>query len=124
MTSEIVTTNGQVNQHQGECNSFKEFCDQTSLHGWQYLGKQGGIKGKVVWFAIVIASLGVASIFLATAAKDFVNRSVVTTIATTTASLQVCLVFCYTVIHPYGYGCIKLNKVLIREVHHFGSFAT
>ena len=79
------TSNGQT-----ESNSFHEFCQQTSLHGWQYLAKTGsGKKGKIVWLGIVLASLGVASIFLATAANDFSNRSVVTTIATTTASLTV-----------------------------------
>ena len=70
-------------------NSFHEFCQQTSLHGWQYLGKGGGTKGKIVWLFIVLASLGVASVFLFTSAEDFVNRAVVTTIQTTTASLQV-----------------------------------
>ena len=70
-------------------NSFHEFCQQTSLHGWQYLGKGGGTKGKIVWLFIVLASLGVASVFLFTQAEDFLNRSVVTTIQTTTASLQV-----------------------------------
>ena len=70
-------------------NSFHEFCQQTSLHGWQYLGKGGGTKGKIVWLFIVLSSLGVASVFLVTSAEDFVNRAVVTTIQTTTASLQV-----------------------------------
>ncbi len=45
--------------------------------------------GKLVWLVIVVASLGVASIFLATAIVDFMDRSVVTTFETTTASLQV-----------------------------------
>ena len=45
--------------------------------------------GKLVWLVIVVASLGVASVFLATAIVDFMTRSVVTTIETTTASLQV-----------------------------------
>ena len=69
--------------------TFQGFCNQTSLHGWQYLGKGGGTKGKIEWLFIVLASLGVASVFLFTQAEDFLNRSVVTTIQTTTASLQV-----------------------------------
>ena len=70
--------------------SFREFCSSTSLHGWQYLSqdKVKG-KGKKIWLAIVIASLGVAFVFLFTAVRDFMVRSVVTTIDTTTASLQV-----------------------------------
>ena len=83
MTSESVTSG------ESDKNSFHEFCQQTSLHGWQYLGKGGGTKGKIVWLFIVLASLGVASVFLFTQVEDFLNRSVVTTIQTTTASLQV-----------------------------------
>ena len=70
-------------------NNFQEFCQQTSLHGWQHIQRVNTIKGRIVWFSIVLASLAVASLFLATAAKDFVLRSVVTTIETTTGPLQV-----------------------------------
>lgn len=70
-------------------NTFEDFCEHTSLHGWQHIGRVKTRNGRLVWLVIVVASLGVASVFLATAAKDFVNRSVVTTIDTTTASLQV-----------------------------------
>jgi hypothetical protein len=79
-------------------NTFNEFCQHTSLHGWQYLGQVGTRNGKIVWLVIVMASLGVASLFLATAAKDFANRAVVTTIDTTTASLQVLL---YSTFHYF-----------------------
>ena len=37
----------------------------------------------------MVASLGVASVFLFTAGHEFINKVVVTTIDTTTASLQV-----------------------------------
>ena len=70
-------------------NNFREFCQQTSLHGWQHIQRVHTVKGRIVWFSIVLASLAVASLFLATAAKDFVLRSVVTTIETTTGPLQV-----------------------------------
>ena len=44
---------------------------------------------KFIWVFIVVASLGVASVFLCTAGYEFINKVVVTTIDTTTASLQV-----------------------------------
>ena len=69
-------------------SAFREFCASTSLHGWHHLNRNNS-HGKAVWLFIVVASLGVASVFLATAVEDFLNRSVVTTIETTTASLQV-----------------------------------
>ena len=45
--------------------------------------------GRYIWMIIVLASLGVASVFIVTAVSDFVDKVVVTTIDTTTASLQV-----------------------------------
>ena len=70
-------------------SNFSEFCQQTSLHGWHHIHRIKSWPGRFVWLSIVLASLGVASVFLITAAKDFTTRAVVTTIETTTASLQV-----------------------------------
>ena len=44
---------------------------------------------QAVWVIIVISSLTVASLFLGTSIVDFLNSSVVTTIESTTVSLQV-----------------------------------
>ena len=44
--------------------------------------------GKVLWLMIVLASLAVATIFLYASFQDFTSSTVVTTIATTTASLS------------------------------------
>ena len=90
-------------------NSFHEFCQQTSLHGWQYLGKGGGTKGKIVWLFIVLASLGVASVFLFTSTEDFVTRAVVTTIQTTTASLQVSALNCFASFFAIVHFCNTPN---------------
>ena len=72
-----------------ERSNFSEFCERTSLHGWQHIHRVNTRKGRIVWLSIVLASLSVALLFLTTATKDFANRAVVTTIETTTASLQV-----------------------------------
>ena len=69
--------------------AFKEFCSSTSLHGWQYLGDSLVVQSKFIWVCIVMASLGIATFFLCTAGYEFINKVVVTTIDTTTASLQV-----------------------------------
>ena len=74
-----------------ERSNFSEFCERTSLHGWQHIHRVNTRKGRIVWLSIVLASLSVALLFLTTATKDFANRAVVTTIETTTASLQVSL---------------------------------
>ena len=70
-------------------STFSEFCQQTSLHGWQHIHRVNTRQGQIVWLSIVLASLAVASVFLMTATQDFATRAVVTTIETTTASLQV-----------------------------------
>ena len=72
-----------------EKSTFSEFCQQTSLHGWQHIHRVNTYGGRAVWLGIVLASLAVASVFLTYSIGDFTTRSVVTTIETTTASLHV-----------------------------------
>ena len=94
-------------------STFSEFCQQTSLHGWHHITSVNTTKGRAVWLGIVLASLAVASVFLATATKDFATRSVVTTIETTTASLQVRLLSFFVSfavlfhIHIYNHYLLK-----------------
>jgi hypothetical protein len=60
-----------------------------SLHGWHHVYRVRKWYSRASWLCIVIASLSVASVFLTIALKDFTTKAVVTTIETTTASLQV-----------------------------------
>ena len=81
---------GRLQVMEGPRKTFPEFCQTTSLHGWHHIYGGHSRPGRIVWLGIVIASMAVASVFLTIALKDFVlNRAVVTTIDTTTASLQV-----------------------------------
>ena len=34
---------------------FSTYCQQTSLHGWQYIDSESGLVPKIVWFLIVLA---------------------------------------------------------------------
>ena len=36
-------------------HGFSTYCQQTSLHGWQYIDSENGLCRKVVWFLIVLA---------------------------------------------------------------------
>ena len=89
MDNLIGGENLSVKSLKSEKNSFSEFCEQTSLHGWQHIHRVNTRKGRIVWLSIVVASLSVSLFFLTIASIDFTNRAVVTTIETTTASLQV-----------------------------------
>ena len=33
---------------------FSTYCQQTSLHGWQYIDSENGLSRKIVWFLIVL----------------------------------------------------------------------
>ena len=67
----------------------KSYCEQTSLHGWYYISVHGGKTAwRIVWTAIVLTSIGVASLFIYKAAEDFTKSTVVTTIHSTTEPLS------------------------------------
>ena len=65
----------------------REYCEQTSLHGWLYIASDKPF-WRNVWLTIVIASIGVASVFIYKAAEDFTRSTVVTTIHSTTEPLS------------------------------------
>ena len=67
----------------------KAYCEQTSLHGWYYISVHGGKTAwRIVWTAIVLTSVVVASYFIYKAAEDFTKSTVVTTIHSTTEPLS------------------------------------
>ncbi|CAB4068103.1 ASICN [Lepeophtheirus salmonis] len=68
-------------------SSWREYCEQTSLHGWFYIGSDKSI-WRIIWLLIVAASIGIASIFIYEAVEDFTKSTVVTTIYSTTVPLS------------------------------------
>ena len=64
-----------------------DFCEHTSLHGWRYIFA-GNSPWRHIWVMIVCASIMIASFFIFTAASDFNRSTVVTTIHSTTESLD------------------------------------
>ena len=69
--------------------TLRAYCEQTSLHGWYYISVHGGKTAwRIVWAAIVLTSIGVASVFIFKAAEDFTKSTVVTTIHSTTEPLS------------------------------------
>ena len=43
-------------------NGFSTYCQQTSLHGWQYVDSENGLCRKIIWFLMMLifsaASIG------------------------------------------------------------------
>ena len=69
---------------------FKTYCEQTSLHGWYYIAKDGqkSRPWRIVWTTIVLAGIAVACFFIFNAADNFLKSTVVTTIHSTTVPLS------------------------------------
>ncbi|XP_023319996.1 uncharacterized protein LOC111695065 isoform X2 [Eurytemora carolleeae] len=74
--------------------NFQAFCNQTSLHGWQYITQKPETDGfwsgfkHVFWSIIVCVAMGCAALFLYTNTIDFMNATVVTTVDTMTVPLS------------------------------------
>ena len=35
-------------------NGFSTYCQQTSLHGWQYIDSENGLGRKIAWFLVIL----------------------------------------------------------------------
>jgi len=74
--------------------NFQAFCNQTSLHGWQYITQRPETDGfwagfkHIFWSIIVCVAMGCAAIFLYSNTIDFMNATVVTTVDTMTVPLS------------------------------------
>ena len=68
---------------------FRQFCESVSLHGYSYLYSSGLVIVKIFWILAIIGCTFLAGIFLLTNTKDYINARIVTTIESSTASLDV-----------------------------------
>ena len=80
-----------------------EFCQQTSLHGWQYLQSEIGIVRKVLWFFLIFGHYIAAAYLIWMNYNEFNRATTITTIESTTAPLK-------DVRFPSVYVC-NLNSV-------------
>ena len=68
---------------------FSSFCEDTTLHGWQYVDKQTFTKLQKIFWGVILFLSGVgATLFLYDNIVIFKNATVVTTIDTMTAPLN------------------------------------
>ena len=80
-----------------------KYCQQTSLHGWQYIDSEQGLLHMVFWFFIILMSISLSIYFLIINTKAFLKATTVTSIDSTTASLK-------DLIFPSLYIC-NVNQV-------------
>ena len=68
---------------------FKEFCEAISLHGYSYLYLSSLVIAKIFWALAIIVCTFLGGGFLYSSTKSYINARIVTTIESSTASLDV-----------------------------------
>ena len=49
----------------------REYCHQTSLHGWSYVAGERGTLTKLVWFSVMIGFISLAIRFFTVQVKEY-----------------------------------------------------
>ena len=68
--------------------SFQRYCENTSLHGWQYIYVKSSKGWRILWMGMVLSSVIIACCFVFKQTSEFTKATVVTTVDTTTAPLS------------------------------------
>ena len=68
---------------------FKEFCESTSLHGYPYLFIAHSIIVRIIWVIVILGFTCLGVYFLFYNTDDYLSSGIVTTIETSSASLDV-----------------------------------
>ena len=68
---------------------FQEFCEATSLHGYNHLYLASSVVLKMFWTSIILAMTGLAIHFLVKNTNEYMKSNIVTSIESATANLTV-----------------------------------
>ena len=68
---------------------FNEFCESTSLHGYNYWYNADSVILKVAWAFVILAATCLGIVFLANQTKEYIDGTILTTIETSSAPLNV-----------------------------------
>ena len=85
----------------------KDFCESTSLHGYNYLYLADSIFLKFLWFLVILVATGFGIGFLVTNAKSYYEAKIVTNIESASANLSVS-----SLLNLKRFG-IQLKKILM-----------
>ena len=66
-----------------------DFCESTSLHGYSYWYSADSLILKVAWTFVIIAATCLGVAFLAYQTKEYLDGTILTTIETSSAPLDV-----------------------------------
>ena len=73
--------------------ALKDFCESTSLHGYNYLYSTDSITLKTLWIIIILIATGTGITFLVSNTNSYMNSKIVTNIESATVSLDVSICF-------------------------------
>ena len=65
------------------------FCESTSLHGYSYWYSADSFVLKVCWTFVILAATCLGVVFLANQTKEYLDGTILTTIETSSAPLDV-----------------------------------
>ena len=68
---------------------FKEFCESTSLHGYPYLFIANSIILRIIWVIVILGFTCLGGYFLLANTNEYLSSGIVTTIESSSASLDV-----------------------------------
>ena len=72
--------------------NFKDFCESTSLHGYNYLHMTTSITLKIFWSIVITTMTGTGIWFLVKNTNDYMTSSIVTNIESTSGQLTVSMI--------------------------------
>ena len=72
----------------------KDFCESTSLHGYNYLYIAENIVFKIIWIFVIIGMTGIGTVFIVINTNTYLKARLVTNIESSTANLEVRVILC------------------------------
>ena len=91
----MVNKNGENSIHFKKATSkllsqvTQEFCESTSLHGYSYIVNGDSIVVKLIWVIAIICFTAIGTLFVVVNTEDYLNSRLVTSIESSTATLEV-----------------------------------
>ena len=67
----------------------KDFCESTSLHGYNHFHIADSVLAKIIWGVIIIIATGTGLNFLVTNTKTYMQATIVTNIESSSDNLHV-----------------------------------
>ena len=68
---------------------FREFCESTSLHGYNYLILAESLVLKILWLIVILGMTGLGIQFLVTHTHEYIKGRILTTVESYSAPLSV-----------------------------------